>query len=407
LFNGSDRKPGKVADSATAEWHEVHDIAAKFLTDFCCDGACRRSAEYVANTTRMIRRKVGKGTRMTMMDDASLLLVDEDPSAILVMSRILGAYADQRFATSSETALRLARESPPDLILLDSKMPDLGGFELCQILKADRQLADIPVIFVTSQTGASFELAGFVLGVADFITKPVMAPLVQARVKAQLEAKRVTDALRSVSATDVLTGVANRLHFDEVLQFEWQRAWRGAGPLALLIFDIDNFKAYNAASGAQAGDDCLRAFSRVPRACRLPTAGLFARYDGDAFALLLPQTAPAAALAVAQRILAAVAALAMPHPASTTASEVTVSIGIGCYDDVLLGWSDQVDLDGVIDGTPERSAHELVGAAVEALHQSKASGGGQVQLIDVAALDRLQHRDDSAQGSKPRIPAWN
>src|ERR1700676_5074413 len=82
--------------------------------------------------------------------DARLLLVDDDPSAIQIMGRMLSQYPNQRFATSGEVALQLARELTPDLILLDAEMPGMTGFEVCEALKLDPELAHVPVIFVTS-----------------------------------------------------------------------------------------------------------------------------------------------------------------------------------------------------------------------------------------------------------------
>ena len=89
--------------------------------------------------------------------EVRLLLVDDDPSAIQVMSRMLAEYPDQRFATSGEVALRLAREATPDLILLDADMPGMTGLDVCEALKADPVLARVPVIFATSHdtTGAA------------------------------------------------------------------------------------------------------------------------------------------------------------------------------------------------------------------------------------------------------------
>jgi diguanylate cyclase (GGDEF)-like protein len=321
---------------------------------------------------------------MTAQFNASLLLVDDDPSAILVMSRILGQYADQRFATSGEVALRLARESAPDLILLDSEMPGLGGFQVCEALKADPALADIPVIFVTSHKETAFELAGFALGAVDFITKPVVAPLVLARVQTQLNVKRVTDELRSFSTTDALTGVANRRQFDEALQREWLRAWRGSGPLALLMIDVDHFKLYNDHLGHQAGDACLRNLAQMIQGCGLRPSDLLSRYGGEEFALLLPQTPPLGAEHVAQRILAAVDALAIVHAASPTAPHVTVSIGIATYDDVLLGWTNPLDPIDPGVAASNQTATDLVYAADKALFCAKRGGRAQARLIDIA-----------------------
>src|SRR4249920_1339468 len=107
--------------------------------------------------------------------EVQLLLVDDDPSAIQVMGRMLSQYPNQRFATSGEAALRLARETTPDLIVLDVDMPGMTGFDVCEALKADPVLSGVPVIFVTSHEAPALEVAALQNGAADFVTKPLVA----------------------------------------------------------------------------------------------------------------------------------------------------------------------------------------------------------------------------------------
>lgn len=126
--------------------------------------------------------------------EVRLLLVDDDPSAIQIMGRMLAAYPDQRFATSGETALKLARESTPDLILLDVDMPGMTGFEVCEGLKADPLLAHVPVIFVTSHDESSLlKVRAWQKGAADFITKPLVASQLISRVSAHLRARQLVE----------------------------------------------------------------------------------------------------------------------------------------------------------------------------------------------------------------------
>ena len=330
--------------------------------------------------------------RMTGLFDASLLLVDDDPAAILVMSHILGEFGNQRFATSGEVALRLAHESPPDLILLDSAMPGMDGFATCALLKADPAFADIPVIFVTSRKELSFEITGFSLGAVDFITKPVVAPLVLARVKAQLSIKSAVDQLRGFSAIDALTNVGNRRQFDKSFEQEWRRAWRGGGPLALLLIDVDHFKLYNDAFGHQAGDVCLQAIATVLKTCALRPADILARYGGEEFALILPQTSPRGAARIAQAMINAVNALALPHPASPTAPHVTISIGVATYDDLFIGWSLSSDARIGVDFGGPTNAADLLFAADKALYRAKHAGRAQMQTVVIGNVsDTVDH----------------
>ena len=111
--------------------------------------------------------------KMVNFDHVSLLLVDDDPMAIHTLAKALQGLGRQRFATSGLAALQLAREAPPDLILLDAEMPGMSGFEVCEALSADPALSHIPVIFITSHNDEASEEAGLSLGAVDFIAKPV------------------------------------------------------------------------------------------------------------------------------------------------------------------------------------------------------------------------------------------
>jgi len=304
------------------------------------------------------------------MKNSSILLVDDDPVIIHRISRILSEVATLRFATNGEVALRLAREAIPDLILLDSEMPGMSGFEICEVLKADPEFADVPVIFVTSHSDTAVHVAGLELGAVDFIAKPISEPLLLARVKTQLRIKHLADELRRISTVDALTGLANRRRLDERLEREWLRSMRDQDPIALLLVDVDFFKLYNDHYGHPEGDACLQAVARVlMENCQRP-ADLAARYGGEEFAILLPQTSLAGAELVAQRVLDAMDRQSMPHVASSIASHVTVSVGIG-----------YVDVPG-----SEGQVRDMVAAADQALYAAKSAGRAQAWHMDTDPL---------------------
>ena len=141
-----------------------------------------------------------------LLSTARLLIVDDDVSFIQVLSRILKRCPDQRFATSCPEALRLIEDQAPDLILLDIEIPGHDGFDFCKTLKANPLFADIPVIFITSHANVRMAIAGFKVGGADFITKPVNQAALLARVSEQLEAKRAADK-RKARLNELLTEV--------------------------------------------------------------------------------------------------------------------------------------------------------------------------------------------------------
>ncbi len=297
-----------------------------------------------------------------MNDRCTVLLVDDDPTVIQGLGHMLADLGRLRFATSGNEALRMARQSPPDLVLLDVEMPDLSGFEVCQRMKSDPLLADVPVIFITSHDDPEQELTGLTLGAVDFIHKPPRGPLVLARVRTHLRMKRMADALRRAADTDGLTGIANRRRFDETLAREALRAQRGGASLSLLMVDIDHFKAYNDHFGHPAGDRCLQAVAHAMRDCVRRPADLLARYGGEEFVLLLPDTDAEGAAEVARQLLRAVDLLARPHPASPVAAQISISVG-ACS--AAAGGS---AASSVLD------AQALVDGADRALYAAKAAG---------------------------------
>jgi diguanylate cyclase (GGDEF)-like protein len=314
-----------------------------------------------------------------------ILLVDDDPDTIKLLCRILAGSGDLRFATNGEDALRLAREAAPDLMLLDAEMPGLNGFQVFDALKAEPALADVAVIFVTSQSEALFAVSAFEKGAADYITKPVNAALVLARVRTQLRVKRLTDELRRTATTDSLTGVASRRQFDESLKLEWLRAQRTGDPLALILVDVDHFKLYNDRYGHPPGDVCLREVAQALVGASQRCADLVARYGGEEFVLLLSQTPRRGAEHIARRILDTVEALGIPHEASPTARNVTVSAGIGCLDPAGASWGNKPP-----DSRRKEAFHacytagDLVLAADRALYSAKAAGRAQARVLDIA-----------------------
>lgn len=207
-------------------------------------------------------------------------------------------------------------------------MPGLDGLAVCQQLKADPVLANIPVIFVTACMDPADETRALEAGGVDFITKPVNPMVVRARVKTHLTLKAQGDFLRSLVFVDGLTGVANRRRFDEALLSEWRQCRRAGTPLALLMIDIDHFKRYNDHYGHPTGDACLQQVAAVLKAAMQRACDLVARYGGEEFVCLLPGCDQAPALAKAQALQAALAAQGIAHEASPTAAWVTLSIGV-------------------------------------------------------------------------------
>ncbi|MEO1134687.1 MAG: diguanylate cyclase, partial [Cyanobacteria bacterium J06639_1] len=158
-----------------------------------------------------------------------------------------------------------------------------------------------------------------------------------------------------------LTQLYNRRFFDRALAEEWKRLQRAGLPLALLMCDIDYFKAYNDTYGHQLGDTCIREVARAINLHCGRTSDVAARYGGEEFAVVLPQTTLDGATAVARLILEEVTSLQLEHRASPAVNIVSISVGVAC----LTPNSNQ---------TPE----QLIDSADRALYESKSKGRNRI-----------------------------
>nr|MDQ2696833.1 diguanylate cyclase [Pseudomonadota bacterium] len=199
---------------------------------------------------------------------------------------------------------------------------------------------------------------------AEAQLKRALADLAAAKAEAEAASARLAAANRELerqSLLDGLTGVANRRCFDDFLNREWQRAMRARHPLALILADVDHFKAYNDHYGHPAGDACLVQIAQVLAGGVSRPADLVARYGGEEFAVVLPDTDAEGLRHIAEKLRAAVAALAIPHAVSPTADHVTLSLGAATA----------MPGEGV---TPAG----LIAAADRSLYQAKAAGRNRV-----------------------------
>lgn len=257
-----------------------------------------------------------------------ILVIDDEPANIEIVTAVLEDEYEICFALSGEQAVQVARESRPDLILLDVVMPGMDGYQLCRIFKADPLLSDIPVIFATALGDDEAELRGLAVGAIDYVTKPIRPAALQRRVRNHVQMKRMRDQLTEQALRDPLTGLANRRMLERRLQAELHRQARDGGLIAVLMLDIDHFKGFNDSYGHPEGDICLKAVSQSLAQSIRRSGDLCARYGGEEFACILPGTDLDGALHLAETMRAGVEALAIPHRASQVGQVVTISIGV-------------------------------------------------------------------------------
>jgi diguanylate cyclase (GGDEF)-like protein len=313
---------------------------------------------------------------MQAKENFNILLVDDDLMVIRILNCILSDFTPLRFATSGRAALKLARESTPDLVLLDVDMPEYSGFEICKAFKSDPALAAVPIIFITSHESAQLEAKGLELGAADFIGKPPHAPLVLARVRTYQRLKMLSETVRSAVKMDFLTGAVTRRQIEKALTQEWLRVQRSAAPLSFLLADIEEFTAYNAEFGDEQGDACLKSVADVLRSVAQRPNDLLGRYAGGQFALVLPSTDGQGASRVAQRAIEGVHALQIPH-SSQNRGRIALLMGGGCRD-----LSRSTAWTAAVSAIPS----DLIAAAEQALLCVKSAGDHQPRVLDVTDL---------------------
>ncbi|MFN2267825.1 MAG: diguanylate cyclase domain-containing protein [Desulfonatronovibrio sp.] len=297
---------------------------------------------------------------------AKILIVDDTPTNIQVLAEILGQDYEIFFSLSGSEGLSMAEAQQPDIILLDIMMPKMDGFEVCQKLKENPVTKNIPVIFITALNMEEDEAKGFELGAVDYITKPIRPSVVRARIKNHVELKRYRDYLENISMKDGLTGVPNRRKMDEYLEQEWKRSKRKNKPISLLMLDIDHFKLYNDNYGHSQGDECLKKIASAIEKSLSRPADLAARFGGEEFVCILPETDEQGAKVIARRVQKNIKELSIPHEYSPVDSLITLSIGIATTN-------------------PDESAsqEDLLNNADQMLYQAKNSGRNLIQAVSI------------------------
>lgn len=298
------------------------------------------------------------------------LIVGDDPITQRVVRDALG---DIGCVHTDMATLDAAIAAQPDLIVVD-----IGAVTVAEIERAANR-PDLPIVAVCEER----ELGAVLLaGAAEGALKPVRRNELAGRMRRALRKRaeyrlfvererkkserivalqREKHDLERLICVDALTGIANRRHGLSLLEAEWRRSTREHNRLGLVMIDLDCYHSYNELYGHLGGDRCLQLVAEAMVRCLRRPSDYLGRYGGEEFIAVLPNTDAVGAKLVAERLRAAVEALAIPHAGSVCSQVVTITAGFAS-----------------LRAVPEVGVDRLIAAADGALLRAKSSGRNRI-----------------------------
>ncbi len=255
----------------------------------------------------------------------------------------------------------LLKEDPPQLLLLSTEDQWPQMLSLCKEITQHKEDSPLPIALVSHEADDHIELEAYSAGASDFLVLTRSPVILLSRIQILMQLKQSQDLLARSARIDGLTQVNNRREFERSIETEWRRVKRAKRKIALIMLDIDHFKAFNDFYGHLAGDGCLRTIAKAISSSIQRAHDLVCRYGGEEFAIILPDTDLRGAEKLAHKMNQAVKELNIEHEKSTTQGIVTISAGVAC-------------LSPFHEGSP----HDLISQADQALYQAKNAGRDRV-----------------------------
>ena len=323
--------------------------------------------------------------RIDAKSQGLVLLIDDDPMVAEALRVMLENEDDLRmhYCSDASSALDVAEQLKPTVILLDMVMPDINGLMLLRYLRVNESTSAVPVVALSMKDDAKLKAEVFTAGGNDYLIKLPEAIELIARIRYHSncyirllqrdEAFRALDIsqrklaasnikLQQLASMDGLTGIPNRRYFQETMQNEWERATDDGKPLSVVLMDIDFFKKCNDHYGHQYGDEVLCKVAKAMESSMEHKSELVARFGGEEFVALLPGVDIDGAAAVGERLRKVVDSLKLDNVQSEVCAWVTISIGVS----------------SCMPGTEGTFFEQLIKSADEALYEAKMQGRNRV-----------------------------
>jgi two-component system cell cycle response regulator len=283
---------------------------------------------------------LGLGIVTTPNDDGATgghILVVEDRSIYANnIEKALSEHHTVIVMDDAGEAYEEAQRGGIDLVVVSLSLREADGLRLCSQLRSLEETRLVPLLTIADDTPEDQDrlMKGLEIGVNDYLIRPIDANELRARCRTQVRRKRYQERLRinyersmALAVTDSLTGIYNRNYLEAHLENVVRRSVMSDKPVSMLLLDLDHFKAVNDTYGHATGDDVLREFAGcIQRVIR--SIDLAARFGGEEFVVLMPETSAADAAGVAERLRIATEEMALPVQGSDAVINVTTSIGV-------------------------------------------------------------------------------
>lgn len=268
------------------------------------------------------------------------------------------------FADNADQVIEQTSDNEPlDVVLICADQLADSALETCRWIKTDNELKQLPFVVIDSD---SFNIPTWLSeGAIDVMPSDISPALFQARLKLCVELKHKGDLLTDIASLDRVTSLPDHRRMEEYLDIEWRRSLRDYYSLSIIIIDLYRFKAFRDQYGHGGADDVLKRVARQLESMVNRAADMLSRYADDEFIVLLPSVELDRALALAERMVEAVAGMAIADSASPS-GVLTVSAGVA-----------------TIEPSRDKRYQDLLDEAYEMLGRSRQMGGDQAQGIEV------------------------
>jgi two-component system, cell cycle response regulator len=270
-------------------------------------------------------------------DGGRILLVDIDPRSAERIRGYLGEAHQVDVLDNPSDAVLAVSAADYELALVSMSLGDIDPLRVCSQMRTVEQSRTLPIILIAEEADRPRVVRGLDLGVNDFIMRPVERNELLARVRTQIRRHRYGVELRqsvtntlALAVTDELTGLYNRRYFDRHLKLMLDKAREQDRDMAVMLIDMDYFKAVNDTHGHDAGDAVLKEFAQRLRR-NIRGVDLACRFGGEEFVVLMPDTDFQQAQSVAERVRLAVAERGF-EAGIVRDLAVTVSVGLALYE---------------------------------------------------------------------------